>query len=180
MSASAIEDFWQWSLKHYACNGVEPLLLRLQDDFDFNINIALWCCWCADHFEAAPDLSLRNAIDRTDKWNAQVTQPLRSARRYLKSDETTAGAATLRGQIKDAELAAEKEEQMRLEALAESALSPLSEKSAPAPRARRNIAAYAALTGAAQKKNFTVSLLEELIDRIYASSPHEPANGDER
>ncbi len=182
MSAPEGDAFWYWSLDHYGRNGVEPTLLRMQDEFDFNINIALWCCWCAEFYEDMPELVLRNAIDRTSAWNTNVTIPLRSIRRYLadQAPTKTALGEPFRDAIKENELAAEKEEQSRLEALADM-MSPLSTSKAdphhsePQIRARRNLAAYTALIGAAKKNTFTVSLLEQLIDHIYASSPLKPA-----
>lgn len=178
MSAPQTEDFWQWSLTHYAHKGVEPVLLQLQDEFDFNVNITLWCCWCARHYDAAPDLALRHAIDQTANWNANVTAPLRSVRRFLKTHHK--GEATddtaLRERIKDAELDAEKEEQARLETLSKSALSPLGATADQHPehlrnRTRRNLAAYTALIGAGKKNKFTISLLETLIDHLYSQQP---------
>ena len=180
MSAPQAGDFWQWSVAHYGREGVEPLLLQLQDEFGFDINIALWCCWCAKHYEAAPDFALRNAIEQTDGWNTHVTQSLRSVRRFLKAQQTpmTADDAAFRESIKSAELKAEEKEQSRLAALAEIALSRLGAAAdqrieEQRNRSRRNLATYTALIGAAKKDRFTVSALETLIDCIFA--PQQPA-----
>jgi uncharacterized protein (TIGR02444 family) len=175
-TSNANGAFWSWSLEHYQRNNVETLALHLQDEFDFNVNILLWACWCAEEFEATPDLVLRQAIELTAQWTANVTSPLRHARRYLKapiqqsSVETT---ASLRTQIKQSELDAEQVEQSLLEALAEAAL-----KKAPKDhgqtqiRARRNLSAYAALIGAAKKQGFATSLIESLINHIFSAPPH--------
>ncbi len=42
MSQAARGAFWAWSLEHYKRQGVEPLLLRLQDEFHLNVNMLLW------------------------------------------------------------------------------------------------------------------------------------------
>ncbi len=172
--------FWEWSLSRYARDGVEPVLLRLQDEFGFNVNILLWCCWCADHFGDAPEPVFRKAIDFTSQWSANVTKPLRAARRYLKTPPPSApsGAEALRARIKDAELKAEAVEQSYLEALAQNALQPAARGEDPRPCARRNLAAYTALIGAARLKGFTISLLETLIDRIFPETPYAPEDQD--
>ncbi len=182
IGVSRAEEFWRWSLAHYARKDAETLLLRLQDEFGFNVNMALWCCWCAGHYQAMPELALRNALDQTGKWNANVTGPLRAVRRFLKAHHETKGTAgeKLREQVKQAELDAEKEEQSRLERLAATALAPLGGDMEKSPdeqrnRAQRNLAAYTALIGAAKRNRFTVSLLEELIEKIYPTPLQKPA-----
>lgn len=183
MSTLQAEDFWPWSLSHYDRKDVETLLLQLQDEFGFNVNIALWCCWCGGHYEAAPELALRNAIDQTGEWGANVTGPLRAVRRFLKAHQATktTSGENLCEKVKQAELNAENEEQSRLELLAAKALVALGGDMENSPeeqrkRARRNLAAYAALIGAAKRNRFTVSLLEELIEKIYPTPPQKPAN----
>ncbi len=185
MNVPESEDFWQWSLSHYARKDVEKLLLQLQDEFDFNVNIALWCCWCAEIYETAPDLALRHAIDQTGAWSAHVTGPLRAVRRFLKTHRETHSAASenLREKIKQGELDAEKEEQSRLQRLADSALTPLGAEIVDSAaerrqRARLNLAAYAALIGAGKRNRFMVSLLEELSERIYPTPDQNLANGE--
>lgn len=175
-------DFWSWSLERYPIEGVEPLLLRLQDEFGFNVNILLWACWCGERYDEAPALVIRKAMDVTGQWNGNVTASLRQARRYLKTPPPQADAQQaedLRGQIKALELAAERIEQELLEKLAETALSPAPDKSQSLSRMRRNLASYAALLGAAKKKDFTVSLLESLADHIFNAAGQVSA-GKER
>lgn len=172
MSVAAPDSFWNWSLDRYRREGVEDLTLRLQDAFGFNVNIVLWCCWCGENYRDAPALVLRKAIDDLNRWNAHVTGPLRSARRYLKREPGLSDTGeTLRAEIKKLELVSEKIEQTRLQHLAARELSP--KPGDGAARARRNLAAYAGLIGAAHKKDFTTSLLENLIALIFAPQEEE-------
>jgi len=168
MNGKAADKFWNWSLKRYAYEGVEPILLKMQDEFGFNINIALWCCWCAENYDEAPELVIRKAIDLTGQWNTNVTTPLRSARRYLKTSKPHGVENdALRTQIKDAERRAEMTEQSTLQQLAADALADKPDKGDAVSGARRNLAVYTTLIGAAQKRGFTISLLEMLIDYIF-------------
>ena len=162
------QPFFDWSVDHYARDGVEPLLLRLQDDFDFNVNLILWGCWAANHFEEIPEALWRQAFEQSDGWAKNVTASLRHARRYLKvaTDQEDEAALTLREDVKNAELTAERIEQSRLEALAKASLA----KDIPADvesRARRNLILLAQLHGASSHKNFSVSLLESLINLVH-------------
>jgi len=159
--------------------------LRLQDAFDCNVNILLWSCWCATHFDAAPERVIRKAIDVTAGWNKNVTEKLRETRRYMKTtsaQQIGARLAELRAAVKNAELDAERIEQSLLQDLAAGALAATNDdsKAGAMARARCNLAAYAGLTGAAKKKDFSTSLLHELIDNIFADSGTAPADKEQR
>ena len=171
--------FWDWSLEHYRRSGAESLLLRLQDEMGLSVNMLLWSMWCAERFETAPDLYVRNAIDAVAPWQTTVVAPLRSVRRSLKSQTETGGAEDLRAQVKTAELAAEKIEQTVLERVALAMLTPAKSRTAETVRrrARQNLTTYAALMKAPQRKGFSTSLLQSLIDRIFESAPDGPGFG---
>lgn len=159
-------SFWDWSVERYKAEGVAPKLLHLQDRLDLNVNILLWCLWCAAYFEPLPDLALRKAIDLTERWRRDVTGALRTARRALKSpphQADAASAAALRETIKNTEILAEKIEQDMLARLAQETLKRTDGPDALA-QARRNLTAYAALVGAARRDGFSVCLLDDLAN----------------
>jgi len=162
--------FWNWSLQRYAREGVETHLLKLQDEYGFNVNLLLWSCWSAEHFCEIPESCFRKAHELTAAWSASVTAPLRSVRRFLKAppEPFAAGAAlALREDIKTAELNAEAIEQDLLQNLAANALTPAANDEDATPRARRNLALYTALAGAAKRPGFSTLLLESLIGHIF-------------
>lgn len=168
MTAESEGDFWSWSLARYAQDGVEAAALKLQDEFNLNVNIVLWACWCAESYEPLPELVIRKAEDLIGHWSRDVTTPLRTARRALKIPPIQADRQMtdgLRAAVKDAELSSERVEQSMLEHLA---MENLAEATATDPQgaARRNLAAYASLAGAPKKPGFSVYLLESLIDLI--------------
>ncbi len=165
------ESFWQWSLGHYDENGSAPVLLHLQDEHGLNVNIALWCCWRAANGAEIPDAVMKAAIEEASRWNETVTSPLRSARRALKVSQNSPprDVEALRQQIKDAELAAEKIEQDRLQILAEK--TPESSKTDDAAAlALRNLGVYVRLAGADENSGPASSLLESLIGHIFGRS----------
>ena len=165
----AHQDFWTWSLDHYERGGAAEILLRLQDEHHLNINLLLWCCWCAERFEPAPPTLMREAEKATRDWNERVTVPLRSVRRYLKHGEEgeKKRRKALRKTVKDAELAAEKVEQGRLEALAADALAPLAETGdgAAAERAAENLRLYAEQSDIGDGEMLR-ALLSELAEKL--------------
>lgn len=167
-------SFWQWSIEAYARPGASAALLRLQDDFDLNVNILLWCCWCAKTRGAVPDLALRKAMDLTAEWSREVSAPLRAARRALKAaprQADAAGAEALRVKVKEAELDSEKLEQSMLENLARDSLAPQAEAPDAPAAARRSLARYADLSGAARLKGFSTLLLDDVAQAVFAAAP---------
>jgi uncharacterized protein (TIGR02444 family) len=162
----AAAPFAQWGDDAYRKPGVEQLALRLQDECGLNVVFLLWCLWCAAHFGEPSPAILRRALEATQHWSAGVVDPLRAARRFLRTPPREARAepaAALRDRIKDAELAAERILQDMLERLAETHFRPAPGEASA--RARRLLAAYIRQTGAAQRPSFSVSLIEELIAR---------------
>ena len=174
-------EFWTWSLTAYDRPGAAPSLLRLQDEAGLNVNVILWCLWCAEKYREPEEALLRTAIDLTNRWSAPIAAHLRAARKLLKSpppQANPANAETVRDGIKKAELDAEKLEQDILQALAQNHLECSPEQDtqegytppAHAKRhanARRALASYAALMGAAQSKSFSISLLDNAITAIF-------------
>lgn len=164
-------DFWSWSLDRYERNGAAETLLRLQDEYALNVNLLLWCCWCAEFYEPLSDPLAQQAGTTTKLWNERVTGPLRSVRRYLKSGEEAEKKQrkTLRKNIKDAELLAEKVEQTRLETLATNQLRLLADQPSsetPADRARANLTTYTKQAGIDDASS-VMALLNTLIATVF-------------
>jgi len=172
-------DLWTWSLERYARDGVESGALKLQDEFGLNVNLLLWACWCAGRYQPLPDLIIRKAIDLTSGWSREVTAPLRTARRFLKTPPPQVDiemSESLRTRIKAVEINAEQVEQSILQNLVTANLEPATQTS-PQATARRNLAAYSALSGAPRKAGFSVYLLESLIDHILPAQD-DPDTGN--
>lgn len=170
--------FWSWSLARYEAEGVSSRLLALQDEFDLDVNILLWCGWCAERYGEIPEDVLKNAAALCESWSRGVTTPLRSARRALKTPPEEArgeDAAALRLAVKDAELAAEKIEQAMLEKLAGTSLAPAADVGNSLARFERNLVNYAMMAGAMHRAGEPAFAHEDLARRILAA----PAGDDE-
>jgi uncharacterized protein (TIGR02444 family) len=108
---------WQFSLTLYAAPGVARQCLRLQDQWQANVNLMLWLVWLEHHGQLVDSATVERAQAAIAIWNQSTSQPLRALRRQL-GDQLTANAkqqaehkTTLYQQLKGAELLAEQVEQ---------------------------------------------------------------------
>lgn len=183
VTAISASEFWVWSLTHYEREGVEPLLLQLQDLNCLDANMLLWACWCATAYEVLPEKLVREAITKTAPWATNVTSPLRQARRNLKKMLATKeiiGAEALRIAIKQNELMAEKIEQEVLGAMAAATLRPVAASpNDTQPRANANLSLYASLAGPLGNSECANPLLESLVRLIFADTSKEVCSKDD-
>jgi uncharacterized protein (TIGR02444 family) len=104
------DEFWTFSLALYARPGVADACLRLQDTHALDVNLLLLCCWLARRGCRLSAADLAAAEARAAPMRARILEPLRATRRALKT-MPIAGAAALYAQVKQVELAAERDEQ---------------------------------------------------------------------
>jgi uncharacterized protein (TIGR02444 family) len=110
--------FWDYSLRLYGRPGVEEACLVLQDEFDLDVNIVLFCLWAGT---AGPGqltaAELSECIARGGLWQREVVQRLRYIRRTLKQDALGATPELItvfRPRAQSLELAAEHTQQLLL------------------------------------------------------------------
>jgi len=108
--------FWDFSLAVYARPGVADACLALQERHGLDVNLLLFCCWAGARGRALTGDELARLVAAARPWQEGVVKPLRAARRWLKAQATAPDelAGTLRGRIKQQELAAERIEQQVL------------------------------------------------------------------
>ncbi len=112
-------SFWDFSNQIYDRDGVAQLCLRLQDSYQLDVNLLLFCCWSA-HFETeVSNEAWQRILNFSKQWKAQVVQPLREARHWMKTEinqhSRNSQFSVLRDRIKMDELAAEKYQQEFIE-----------------------------------------------------------------
>jgi len=118
----AAESFWDFSVKHYDLPGVADACLALQDRYDLDVNLLLFCLWYGHQQGEFDDALLRDIAGFSGQWADQVVKPLRRARRWIRKERTRLGLPSdqleqLRTQIKALELRAEHLQQDHLELL---------------------------------------------------------------
>ncbi|MCM5705268.1 TIGR02444 family protein [Larsenimonas salina] len=109
---------WPFALRLYACDGVQPACLDLQDRLALDVCELLWLCWL-DTRGLTLDDTADHALAEIRRWQREVTQPLRQCRRALKAPAAHSEWVTqTRDELKRAELDSERNALTRLEALA--------------------------------------------------------------
>jgi uncharacterized protein (TIGR02444 family) len=104
--------FWQFSIRVYAAPGVAEECLALQERYDIDVDLLLFCVWLAVErgIDITPaDVAVFN--DAVGEWHRRTVKPLRAARQAMKG---LAGAEAMRAQVKALELEAEHMEQRML------------------------------------------------------------------
>lgn len=110
-------QLWDFALALYARQEVAAACLALQDEGGADVCELLWACWLA-----SLGLSLNDDAERALRdvraWQRQFTYPLRAQRRALTPHaDKRCDIAQLRRTLKEAELLAEREALLRLQAL---------------------------------------------------------------
>lgn len=100
-------DFWDYAVAVYDRPGVAPDLLALQDQFQTDVNMILFCLWLGQHRQDIAPI-LAEALTISETWRMSIA-PLRTARRALKAQlERRPDLVELRERIKACEREAER------------------------------------------------------------------------
>lgn len=157
--------FWDFSAQLYAQPGVSKACLRLQDDFDLDVNLLLFCLWfahCGPGRLSREDLLACAELIQT--WQAETLKPLRAIRRQSHSSLPADLAAFSRHSLLAAELATERVEQELLYRWA-AGRDRAADTDGPA-EAARNLVAYLAM-----QKLETSAVATELRSLLAARPP---------
>jgi len=117
-SPPADSAFWRFSLDFYAGPGVPDACIQLQDACGADVNVLLFILFLARAGRLLHDDDIARIEALSAQWRDQVVQPLRQARRYLRTPPDAfdpAAAAELRAGVKRIELEAERLQQLSLE-----------------------------------------------------------------
>lgn len=161
--------FWTFSLAVYGGEGVAAACLELQDLRGIDVNLLLFCLWCATDRGAAYEAdAFRPIVAAATDWQRMVIEPIRAARRRLKAGSPylpeTIGAA-LRHEVLAAEIACEHGEQLIIAAAA--AALPDSPRTMDAGEAVvANLRAYCAVAGLRLERSDASALGTVLAARL--------------
>ena len=93
--------FWEFSLAHYALDGVPQACLALQDEFGLDVNVLLYGAWLAAMDRCLTLEHLEDMERHIAPWRDRVVQPLRALRRQWRDYPAASG---IRDEIKRLEL----------------------------------------------------------------------------
>ncbi|CEG58654.1 TIGR02444 family protein [Legionella fallonii] len=106
--------FWDYSLTLYAHEEVRQLCLDLQDSYNANVNIVLWCCWYAAEKGLVSQELLQQILMHNTPWHQHVTCQLRHARQWLKKNQSNELVEPYGQQILQLEITSEAFQQKQL------------------------------------------------------------------
>jgi uncharacterized protein (TIGR02444 family) len=105
------EALWPYALEVYGREGVEPLLLELQDAHGQCVPLLLWSLWMSASGRSVAPATLRSGAELARAWQDAAVAPLRTIRRDLKNAGragTEPARERLRGGVQALELEAER------------------------------------------------------------------------
>lgn len=106
-------EFWRYSLKLYSKNLVKNICLELQNHYNLNVNMILFCCWHATTGRGVLDKAvLQKLLSSIQPWHQGITEELRNLRYLLSNLTDYTWAAECRKEILGHELTAEHIEQL--------------------------------------------------------------------
>ncbi|MFC4353382.1 TIGR02444 family protein [Fodinicurvata halophila] len=122
--------FWDFSLLFYGRQGVADACLELQDRHGLDVNLVLFCFWAATCGKALGEEEFARLSQASRDWQAQVVQPLREVRRWMKRPDLLEreDCVRLRESIKRQELEAERLQQTFLAEALPMEVTPASEE----------------------------------------------------
>jgi len=108
--SSSNGSLWEFALHVYAEPAIEQHSLQLQDEYNANVNIILWCCWLEMEGIELSVNWLDDVLITIDSVSLQTVAKLREVRRMLveSGSFTKVQALSIKKHIMNAELMIEK------------------------------------------------------------------------
>lgn len=143
---------WDYSLRVYGSDGVSAACIALQDRFQIDVNVVLFCSWVGYSGRGEmTEAELKSALDAVAEWNAHIVRGLRVVRQALRGGMAPAPDAystALRRRILETEVDCEHTEQLMLAAAIDRPVAEGLTEYRRATDALANISAYFADCGA--------------------------------
>lgn len=148
--------FWDYSVSIYGSPGVADACIYLQDKYDLDVNLLLFCIWLGASGRGSFDAGeIENCLRRTGDWRARVIDPLRSIRRACRDEPLGVPEFLLqifRPLMQDIELDAEHIEQLVLAELIRNKPAEDVADEVKAFDAQRSLLAYVAVAGLGRER----------------------------
>lgn len=162
-------DFWNYSIQVYQIPEVEQACLKLQNSFQADVNLLLYCCWAGENKVQLTMDNIQQLIITAQPWQ-NIIQPLRDSRRLLKDEVTALDnsiAIETRNNLMEMELNAEHMAQLAIEKILD--LSSLSQDNNQAAShfASSNAALYLLQLSSTPSLNEIRESIVQLLDAIY-------------
>ncbi|MDH5765093.1 MAG: TIGR02444 family protein [Gammaproteobacteria bacterium] len=110
--------FWNYSINTYQLPTIERVCLKLQQLYDADINILLYCCWVGEKHILLDEKDIEKLIYVGQPWQTNILVHIRNAHHTLNTSNVTLAEDVLeetRKSISEMEINAEHMAQLALE-----------------------------------------------------------------
>lgn len=160
--------FWDYSCQLFQITAVADACLHLQNNFEADVNILLYCCWTGDNHVKLDSHDMQELIRASEPWQTAIIKPLRDARNMMKN-QIIAMPANLHAQtitnLSEMELNAEHMAQLDLEKTIDFETRTASDD-ATIHTSARNVLLYVQTLAAAQTADVS-SQITDLLKYVY-------------
>lgn len=163
-------QLWNYSTQIYQLAEVESSCLHLQNNFDADVNILLYCCWLAEQGIELNAQDTQQLIAATQPWQTTMIKPLRAARKAMKQHIMALPAEKLEqtiSNISEMELNAERMAQYSLEKAIRLENKQKNRDKNPVEIAAHNLALYCEQLEAVPTDGNIMSELGILLNAIF-------------
>lgn len=163
-------QFWNYSTQIYQLAEVESSCLHLQNCFEADVNILLYCCWLAEQGIELDAQDIQRLIAATQPWQTSMIKPLREARKMMKQHIIAMPSEMLEqtiANISEMELNAEHMAQLSLEKVIHLKTRPKNSEKSPVEISAHNLALYSQALESIPADSNIMSELGVLLDAVF-------------
>lgn len=161
---------WNYSTQIYQLAEVESSCLHLQNTFEADVNILLYCCWLAEQGIELDTQDIQRLITATQPWQTSMIKPLREARKMMKQHIIAMPSEMLEqtiANISEMELNAEHMAQLSLEKAIHLKNKQKNTEKNPVEIAAHNLALYSQQLESTSTDSDIMIRLGEFLDAIF-------------
>lgn len=164
---------WSYSTQIYQLAEVESSCLHLQNTFEADVNILLYCCWLAEQGIELDSQDIQQLIAASQPWQNSMIKPLREARKMMKQHIIAMPSEMLEktlNNISNMELNAEHMAQLSLEKAIRLEHKHKNKDRNPVEIAAQNLVIYCQQLESVSADSDILSRLSVLMDAIFQDS----------
>lgn len=163
-------ELWNYSTHIWTLPGVEDLCIRLQTEYDADVNLLIYCLWLGEQKRCLNDDDLQVMLDTVKPWQTMI-KPLRDSRRMMQQQ-----LIAMPSELVEQTIANMKEMEINAEHMAQLALGKalvtenihLSGDASSADCGLANLQLYMLSRDSVDNINDVTALLGELLAAVYA------------
>lgn len=163
-------EFWNFSVQIYALPEVEKYCLDLQNKYDADINIILYCLWISEKPVILNQDDIELLIEATRPWQETILKPLRDARKMMKQHIIAMPSEMMNqtiSSLSDMEINAEHMSQLALEKTLDLNLNTVPSTQSPIECASTNLSVYLQQLDSISSVDNLANELSNLLNAVF-------------